>query len=137
MHEPANILSLRFATPAVAHASRTPAQLTFCYQCHCAVDLGATTTALRSGDLASRRISTSMSMRGWSQRRGSLAEVLRARRGERAGAERVPRRLDLGRRYLLHELSLHRVRQTADQRRHSRHLLRARVPGPERLARSI
>ena len=29
MHEPGNILSLRFTNPAVAHASRTPAQLTF------------------------------------------------------------------------------------------------------------
>jgi len=49
MHQPGNILSLRFDAPAVAHTSRTPAQLTFCYQCHSAVDLGATTTALRSG----------------------------------------------------------------------------------------
>ena len=52
MHELGNILSLRFNHPAVAHASRTPAQLTFCYQCHSAVDLGATTTALRSGHWA-------------------------------------------------------------------------------------
>jgi predicted SprT family Zn-dependent metalloprotease len=52
MHEQGNILSLRFATPAIAHASRTPAQLTFCYQCHCAVDLGASRTALRSGHWA-------------------------------------------------------------------------------------
>src|SRR5438045_9583361 len=52
MHEQGNILSLRFATPAVAHASRTPAQLTFCDQCHCAVDLCATPAALRSGHCA-------------------------------------------------------------------------------------
>ena len=52
MHEPGNMLSLRFATPAVAHASRTPVQLAFCYQCHCAVDLHTTTTALRSGHWA-------------------------------------------------------------------------------------
>jgi hypothetical protein len=52
MHELGNILSLRFNHPAIAHASRTPAQLTFCYQCHSAVDLGATTTALRSGHWA-------------------------------------------------------------------------------------
>jgi hypothetical protein len=52
MHEPANILTLRVANPAVAHATRTPGQLTFCYQCHSAVDLGPTTTALRSGHWA-------------------------------------------------------------------------------------
>jgi predicted SprT family Zn-dependent metalloprotease len=52
MHEPANILSLRYTNPAVAHASRTSTQLTFCYQCHCAVDLGVTKTALRSGHWA-------------------------------------------------------------------------------------
>lgn len=52
MHEPGNILSLRFMNPAVVHASRTPAQLTFCYQCHCAVDLRATISALRSGHWA-------------------------------------------------------------------------------------
>ena len=52
MHEPGNILSLRYTNPAVAHASRTPGQLTFCYQCHSAVDLGVTKTALRSGHWA-------------------------------------------------------------------------------------
>jgi hypothetical protein len=52
MHEPGNILSLRFTAPSVAHATRTPAQLTFCYQCHSAVDLGPTTTTLRSGHWA-------------------------------------------------------------------------------------
>jgi hypothetical protein len=52
MHEPANIISLRFNDPAISHASRTPAQLTFCYQCHCAVGLGAGTTTLRSGHWA-------------------------------------------------------------------------------------
>jgi hypothetical protein len=52
MHEPANIISLRFNTPAISHATRLPAQLTFCYQCHCAVDLGAATTTLRSGHWA-------------------------------------------------------------------------------------
>lgn len=52
MHEPGNILSLRLTTPAAAHILRTPAQLTFCYQCHCAVDLSATTAALRSGHWA-------------------------------------------------------------------------------------
>jgi predicted SprT family Zn-dependent metalloprotease len=52
MHEPGNILSLRFTNPAVVHTSRTPAQLTFCYQCHCAVDLRATISALRSGHWA-------------------------------------------------------------------------------------
>jgi hypothetical protein len=52
MHESGNILSLRFATPAVPHTLRALAQLAFCYQCHCAVDLGATTTALRSGHWA-------------------------------------------------------------------------------------
>jgi hypothetical protein len=52
MHGLGNILSLRFNTQAVAHATRTPAQLTFCYQCHCAVDLSASTTALRSGHWA-------------------------------------------------------------------------------------
>jgi len=52
MHQPGNILSLCFGSPAVPHEYRTQAQLTFCYQCHCAVDLGATTTALRSGHWA-------------------------------------------------------------------------------------
>jgi uncharacterized paraquat-inducible protein A len=52
MHEPGNILSLRFPASGTAHTFRTPAQLTFCYQCHCAVDLSATTTALRSGHWA-------------------------------------------------------------------------------------
>ena len=52
MHDSGNVLSMRFGSPAVPHEYRTPAQLTFCYQCHCAVDLGATTTTLRSGHWA-------------------------------------------------------------------------------------
>ncbi len=52
MHESGNILSLRFTTPAVAHATRAPAQLTFCYQCHCAVDQSVPSTALRPGHWA-------------------------------------------------------------------------------------
>ncbi len=53
MHESVgNVVSLRFANSNLVDASRGPAQLTFCYQCHCAVDLGATAAALRSGHWA-------------------------------------------------------------------------------------
>src|SRR6202022_2965414 len=89
------------------------------------------------GHLAPGGVSPSLSLRGGHQRRRPLAQVLRARRGQRAGAECVPWFLDGGRRYLLHQLSLHRVHETADQRRHSRHLLRPWLPGRERSARPL
>ncbi len=53
MHDSGNILSLHFTGPSLADPARTPAQLSFCYQCHCAVDLRAITRgALRSGHWA-------------------------------------------------------------------------------------
>lgn len=53
MLESGNVLSLRFATRSQHDAARTPAQLSFCYQCHCAVDLrDVARAALRSGHWA-------------------------------------------------------------------------------------
>jgi hypothetical protein len=53
MHEPGNILPLRFENPGFHEPARSPHQLTFCYQCHCAVDLRVTArAALRSGHWA-------------------------------------------------------------------------------------
>ena len=53
MHESGNIISLPFGSPSLIHNERERAQLAFCYQCHCAVDLrGVSRTLLRSGHWA-------------------------------------------------------------------------------------
>lgn len=54
MHEPpGNLLSLNFSGPTAFAESRARAQLAFCYQCHCAVELRLTSRAqLRSGNWA-------------------------------------------------------------------------------------
>src|SRR6202022_1149509 len=68
---------------------------------------------------------------------GPLVEVLRPCRSQRARAECLPRILDGRRGHLLYQLSLHRMREAADQRRHSQHLLRPWLSGLERPARSL
>jgi hypothetical protein len=54
MHEPpGNLLSLKFAGATPLIESRSRAHLAFCYQCHCAVELRATSRSLlRSGHWA-------------------------------------------------------------------------------------
>ena len=51
MHDSGNVISFRF-TPSIYAAAQPPHQLTFCYQCHCAVDLRSVSrSTLRSGHL--------------------------------------------------------------------------------------
>ncbi len=51
MHETSKVLAL--GAPTVGDPARARSWLTFCYQCHCAVDLRAATRAfLRSGHWA-------------------------------------------------------------------------------------
>ncbi|TMD08163.1 MAG: hypothetical protein E6J01_04185 [Chloroflexi bacterium] len=53
MHEPPGTMSLQFVGAASNLGSRSRAHLAFCYQCHCAVELRATSRALlRSGHWA-------------------------------------------------------------------------------------
>lgn len=53
MHEPPGTLSLKLAGASPLSESRTRAQLAFCYQCHCAVELRLTSRSmLRSGHWA-------------------------------------------------------------------------------------
>ncbi|HYM50912.1 MAG TPA: hypothetical protein VET65_10140 [Candidatus Limnocylindrales bacterium] len=49
MHESGNVISLRF-TQGLYDGTQARHQLTFCYQCHCAVDLRTVSrSTLRSG----------------------------------------------------------------------------------------
>jgi hypothetical protein len=50
MDESGRVISFPYSAPGMFNAVRAQAQLTFCYQCHCAVDLRASTPMiLRSG----------------------------------------------------------------------------------------
>lgn len=50
MNGSGRIISLPYSTPGMMPSDRTQAHITLCYQCHCAVELGAgAPMVLRSG----------------------------------------------------------------------------------------